>query len=293
MAKAKKPLEFGYVLKNFAGFLEGTMKAGNTVSSYRSDLNTFGEYLQKNRGSGKMDLSGVPVGEIESYGAYLRTLGYKRNTRRRKLLTVRRMIRYFVKRNRLGEDFSRVVNAPEKVERIPKTISTSELIEAIKGLPSETDFAGRNRALLWVLAETGCRVSEAARLKGVDFSSKSVRFMGKFPRSVPVSAALSRAVHIIGGRNGWLFCGYNKAGPLTGGPITPRGVELLVKAYASRLGCDNELTPRTFRHSVVLKWHAEGKSKKRMCELLGLRTDYAFRVYDEMLKPRSPATSSP
>jgi integrase len=64
-------------------------------------------------------------------------------------------------------------------------------------------------------------------------------------------------------------------------PISDRAVELLTRAYAGSLGVPG-LTPRAFRHSVVVLWNQRGLSRSDIRERLGLKTDYAFRAYEPL-----------
>ena len=89
---------------------------------------------------------------------------------------------------------------------------------------------------------------------------------------------------------GWIFFGFNKFGSL-GSPMTARGVEMLVKHYGPALGSPG-LTPRTFRHSVILRWFEEGIPQMEIQNRLGLKTTYAFRSYIPLLKSNLETTSN-
>ena len=80
----------------------------------------------------------------------------------------------------------------------------------------------------------------------------------------------------------WIFSGFNKFGSM-GGAITSRGIELLVRSHAGRLGYE-ELTPRTFRHTAVVHWFTEGLAREEIQRRLGLRTAYAFRIYEPIFQ---------
>ena len=285
--KTARPTSFAYALRSFLGYLEGTSKAAHTISSYKSDVLSFRRFLEAGLGSSPVDINALRISDLKKYDGHLRTLGLKTNSRRRKILTAGRMLRYLASRNKLSEEFAGTIAAPEKVERVPLTFDCGEMTGRIAELPAETNLDARNRILLWVLAETGCRVSEAARLRFENWNdgSPAISFSGKFERDVPVSAALSDAARDLRKRTkdekSWMFLGHNKFGPLKQ-PITPRGIELLVKAYADRFGCP-EMTPRTFRHSVVVQWAKSGIPMQEIQRRLGLRTQYSLRIYIQLL----------
>ena len=203
---------------------------------------------------------------------------------------------YVTKRSKLDIDVAKKLPAPEKIERVPHFVATAELLKKIQHLQADNLILARNRVLLWVLAETGCQVSEVTRLawREVDFKKHEIEFLGQAKRVVSISSALSHALAKIKKENEpFCFLGFNRFGSL-GSPITSRGVELLVKTYETKIGL-GLLTPRTFRHSVVVHWFKEGVTEKEIQRRLGLRTSYAFRVYAPIfngLKSKNEATSS-
>lgn len=289
--RQKKPLTFAYALRSFMGYLEGTEKALHTVKNYQSDLRSFEDFLERGLGSKRVLLHLVQREDLEQYHEFLKAEGFKSNTRRRKLLTVRRLLRYLTQRNQIGIDVGKKLPTPHKIERVPYTVPGEELLTAIRALPTGTELQARNRVLLWVLAETGCQVSEVTQVRPIDFESdRLLTIRGKASRTVEISKPLAEAARTLPrkDRQSPLFPGHNKFGPL-GGAITSRGVELLVKGHSIRLGFP-KLTPRTFRHSAVIRWHQEGTEQNVIQKRLGLRTAYAFRIYAPMLAALPPVS---
>lgn len=295
--RAKKTADFPYAIRSFLGYLEGTSKALHTIKNYRLDILSFHRFLLEGAGKNAVQLENIELADVERYHDWLKAQGLKNNTRRRKLLTVQKFLNYLAHRNRAPGEIARKYPTPHKIERIPLIVPLAELLSAIRVLPTETLLDARNRVMLWTMAETGCLVSELTRLKYENFSSNplSVEILGKSPRKLQISEPLFDALNELKVKASgqqrecpWAFPGFNKFGSL-GSPITPRGVEILVKLYAPRLGFP-ELTPRTFRHSAVIHWSEEGCPQKDIQERLGLKTSYAFRVYDVMLKARERNT---
>jgi len=267
------------------GHLEGTGKALHTISSYRSDLKSFERFLEMGMGPRRVALHQLTIQDLTAYQKHLSALGLRTNTRRRKILTVRKLLKYLSIRKKINLDTSGKMPAPFKVERIPETVPLEVLMARIRVMPTTTLHQARNRVLLLTLAETGCLVSEVTRLKYESFSTHEVRFEGKAPRALLISRELSDAVTALqsfAGGTPWLFLGFNRFGPL-GQPITPRGVELLIRHHAESLGFE-KLTPRTFRHSAVLHWHRQGAQTEEIQKRLGLKSTYAFRVYSALFK---------
>ncbi len=296
--KKNKHLTFSEAIHSFVGYLEGTHKSLHTIKNYRLDIQAFRDFIQLEY-SGKLVLPvEVQPRDLTNYRDFLQQKGFKTNTRRRKILTVTQFLNYLAKRNKLVPELAKKNPAPHKIERVPLTLSSQTLIELIQALPTATLIEARNRALLWTLAETGCQVSEVTELKFDQWkvtgekganSRASVEILGKSPRTLSVSVELYHAVMALQGSSAWIFLGFNKFGAL-GGPISARGVELLVKSYSIRLG-HPDITPRIFRHSAVLRWFNEGLTETEVQHRLGLKTTYAFRAFAG-LRQAQPAASS-
>jgi site-specific recombinase XerD len=301
--KQQQRKSFAHTQKSFLGFLEANDKASSTLVSYRGDLKTFEEFLNRGLGTRPVTLQKITIQDLDRYQDYLQGEGFKTNTRRRKVLVLRKLLKWLHQRKQLRSEIGARLPTLKRSERIPLTIETPKVIDLVRALPAETELEARNRALLWLLAETGCQVSEVKTLRFEQIHQKkslgktecSIAFSGKNPRLVPISAAWRDAVLDLKGRqkrkdNPWIFLGFNKFGSL-GGPISARGVELLVKSYADQLG-EKKIVPRTLRHSVVLHWAGQGMTQKEIQERLGLRSNYAFRVYELMLKARGISLNS-
>ncbi len=292
-----RKVSFEYAVKSFTGYLEGTQKSAHTIKNYRSDLATFQQYLREGMGTQPVALTSIQQRDLDRYNEYLRALGLKTNSRRRKILTIRRLLRYLTKRNKLSVDVSDRIPAPHKVERIPWTMPMQALMTLIQAMPATTELAARNRLLCWTLAETGCQVSELCRCRfdqwrALGGSKAELHLTGKNERDVPVSRELFEAVNHLKSlqvkESPWVFPGFNRFGAL-GGPISSRGVEILVRGWAERENIP-QLSPRTIRHCVVRHWYETGIRQEEIKRLLGLKSDYAFRVYNPMFKTLNPRT---
>ena len=288
------PWNFPQATRSFIGHLEGTGKSLNTIQNYRYDLEAFGVFLEKTLSSKKTHLKDIRLEDIHRYSDYLKSLGYKSNTRRRHLMTLRKLFRYLNQRKKFALDLSGQVATPHKIERIPLTESLSKLKKAIAQLPSETSIELRNRILLATLAETGCLVHEIAKSQFDHWSldpkkGATLQIFGKNPRVLGISRELFQSVQLHkkrGGDTPWLFLGHNKFGPLNTGPITPRGIELLIVSLAPQLGLE-KLTPRQIRHSFVRFCLENGMPLEDLRKQLGLRTTYAFKNYAQWQLPEA------
>jgi site-specific recombinase XerC len=289
--KGKQTLKFPTAVRSYLGHLVGTQKALLTVQNYRTDLNTFEEFLKSGLGSKPVELGQLRLKDLEAYPQWLKAKGYRTNTRRRKLLTVRRFLGYLKKRKKIALDASQKIPTPHKIERIPKVIDSVQLREKIRKLPVTTPLDLRNQALLWTLLESGCLVSEIATLRFDEVRTAAggetafFDISGKNPRSVPISldlAALLLSLRKTDSKSPWIFHGFNRFGPLRS-PMTSRGVELVLRTLGPRLG-EEGLLAKQLRASAVLFWSRQGTSREEIRKRLGLRTDYAFRAFDPLIR---------
>ncbi|MFZ9595831.1 MAG: tyrosine-type recombinase/integrase [Bdellovibrionia bacterium] len=292
-----KPVSFAYAIQSFIGYLEGTEKSHHTIKNYRLDLKAFERFICSEYKKKPIRLDQVGRKDLNRFQDHLAQLGQKTNTRRRKILTVTQFLNYLAKRKKVSPEIAKKIPTPHKIERIPFTVSTPLLMNAIVKLPEQTLLDLRNKVLLWVLAETGCLVSEAGQLRYENIGEQGKLTLGfPEPRSILLSAPLHERLLRLKRfsesefpkqkfNNRAIFLGFNKFGPL-GEAISPRGIELMVKFYGPKLGFP-ELTPRTFRHSVILHWFEKGLSQQEIQTRLGLKTTYAFRSYEPLLKSKS------
>ncbi len=286
--------EYLRAVRSFAGFLTGVGKSPATVEAYVRDLKTFRKYFSES-------LTRLTVEDLDPYPEFLKKEGFKLNTRRRQMLTVRSFLKFLKRRKKLKVDLAARVPSMDRSERFPHTFDVEDLRKKISSLPSLNELELRNRVILWVLLETGCQVSELPKLTAEDFVlERSKTFVrvgdwdGGVRREVPVSRGVLEAVKALvevqqerrarstreaAQRSRLLFEGFNKFGPM--GSLTPRGVEILVKGYAERFEFP-QMKPRNLRHSIVMSWMQGSVTLSEIQYRLGLKSDYALRLYRAM-----------
>lgn len=221
----------------------------------------------------------------------------KTNTQRRKLLTIQKFLRYLSSRKKVSVTLSNKIPTPQKIEKAPKTFDLRAVLSQIEALPSDSHLHSRNKLMLWVLAETGCQVSEASALQFDDFTDGEIprmKISGKSERTLVISQALRIAVfehRQWASGSPYLFRGFTKSGALPE-RISDRAIELVVKSYRATLGVKT-LTPRAFRRSIVMHWFHQGITQQEIKVRLGLKSDYAFKVYEPLFKRSSNPSTEP
>lgn len=282
-------IPFQKAVKSFLGYLEGTSKSLHTQNSYKQDLRTFADFWDSHSPKKMPELSKIQARDLKKYFDFLKSQGFRTNSRRRKILTLRKFFQYATRRGYTSLDPSLHIIPPQKSERIPRYYLQLELLEKIRSMPTSSFLDRRNKVMLWILVETACTVSEICQLRYDQWSEKpkhgEVELLGNNGRTLKVSRELFQNVLELKRASiekDYLFLGHNRFGDL-GSPITPRGIELLVKWFGKSHGFPL-LTPRALRHSAAISWLKAGKSMKEVQAWLGLNTRYSLRVYEPLIK---------
>jgi site-specific recombinase XerD len=179
-------------------------------------------------------------------------------------------MRYFVKR--------RQRKLPEKAQRFPKN-QIEKLLQALDELAASGPFKDdrqqltilRDRALLYLLADTGLRVSEACSLKRgyVDWDEADLFVVGKGNKEARIRISrrsLARLQLYLNKREELdatqapsptdlpLFARHDKRAGDKVLPVSPRSVQQTIDRWVSRFLGDarlREINPHTFRHYFV------------------------------------------
>jgi len=152
----------------------------------------------------------------------------------------------------------------------------------------------RNRAILELLYGCGIRVGELIHLdrKNLDLDDGWIRVLGKGrkERMVPLGSkareAVARHLNETKGTDGPLFRN------ATGGRLTARSVQRMVRGTALAAGIAKRTTPHTLRHSFATHLLESGADLRGIQELLGhanlsttqtythVNVDQLMKVYD-------------
>jgi len=273
--------------KTFLGFLQAREKALNTIKNYACDLTELGQFCE----SKGLDFQKLGLKELEAYHEALKSKGLRPNSRRRKIMTAKTFLRYLSGRMDVSTVGSEKLIVPEKVEKPPRLVPQETVLSIARAQPV-TGIGARNKALIFVLLETGMLVTEALNLRADDVffhedgSGATVTVEGKRRRIARLSKEASEALKELHARwlptgAKWFFYGYSKAGP-NAERMTSRGIEILFKGWAKDRGIE-QLHPRTLRHLFVVSELLKDRSEREIMDALGLRTPYAFRVYRPLL----------
>lgn len=261
--------------------------SANTLSAYRRDLDRFFAW---NRENGKVGIHDIGVPTITSFLEYLQSLGLAASSIGRNLVAVRMFFRFLMLEGVVAESTVDLVSSPKLWERLPKVLSP-EMVDSLLLAPVGPfdRYYLRDRALLAVMYATGCRVSEVVGLKlqDIQLTENYCRCTGKGnkQRMVSLNPVACEAIQkyleherpnlitVAGADSGHLFL------TRSGRVMNRESVWALVQRYASRVGCAQEVSPHTLRHSFATHLLAGGADIRALQEMLGHSSIRTTQVY--------------
>ena len=284
-------------LAAFLRALEGERGASpHTLTAYRRDVRRFIRFLAHEQ---VRTWDGVTVPMTRRYVASLdRRLA--RSTIARNLSAVRTLFRFLYREGKVSRNPLTLITAPKQAPRLP-TVLTPDEMAAVLGTPeASTPIGLRDRALLELLYATGMRVGELVSLRLTDLApADELRVLGKGRRErivlvgAPARDALARYLEdgrpalIRGGDPGSVFLNGR------GGPLTDRGVRVILDRCLRRAALGRRISPHVLRHTFATHLLDGGADLRSVQELLGhvnlsttqiythVSRDWLKRVYDQ------------
>ncbi len=273
---------------------EGGNHSDKTLEWHRTALGLMRTYFEKERG---ITLVGeVDASDINAWFAHMRKSpgGHGKPRSERTIQTyacsARAFFHWLVRRETIGGNpFDRVV-FPKVGKPLIHTIDAEEFERLLLACapPNETGpiaerAAVRNRAILWVLYDTGIRVSELCGLRLADFDRKhsilTVTGKGSKERRIALgNNCLRNLLYYLDKHrpDGEELAEWGSAGEdhlflsETRLPLTKNGVTLLFKRIRERAGItDKRISPHIFRHSFAIRYLVLGNDPFSLQELLG------------------------
>lgn len=263
----------------------------NTRKSYERDLLQYLHYLEDEQITSWQDVDRyVVINYLE-----------KMHDEKKAPATVTRMItslrrfHQFLRQERLTDhDPMQHIDTPKKVQKLPSTLSLTEVERLIETPDTTKNLGSRDRAILEVMYATGMRVSELVGLKLSDLhlSLGLVQTLGKGDkeRIIPLG---DYAIQ-------WLERYLDEARPLLvanpsethvfvnhhGTGLSRQGIWKNLKQLVREAGINKEVTPHTLRHSFATHLLENGADLRTVQELLGHADISTTQIYTHITKKR-------
>lgn len=277
-------------------FLESLRRQGravNTISSYRSDICLFFNYLRQHT----IKLDDVTPQIFQHYANHLETT-FKEgpNTIRRMTVSVRRFYQFLQAENKIDSNTVKYVKVPKRIETLPDVFNEDVFSRMFDSIHGNSLKSKRDRAILHLLGHAGLRVSELCNLQPPDLflakKNSHVRVNGRYSRAIPIDATCAKSLH-----NYWKSLNMPDAERVFisfrgnrrhehGGQISRHGVKHMIH----ELGRQNDvrcISPQTFRHYATLRWIKNGIEVAQIADYLGHNNSDAIRKLTPLLRSSS------
>jgi integrase/recombinase XerD len=263
----------------------------NTLSSYRSDLRQFNDWLVLNKNSSVL---GANKSTLQAYlGARLQQGQSPRSTARF-MSCARGFYRYLLREGRLTVDPTLDVDSPKLGRPLPKSLSEEEVDRLLQAPDLDDPLEFRDRTMLELLYACGLRVTELTSLQLVQVSINQgvVRVFGKGSkeRLVPMGEeALLWLQRYLAGPRGELMKGIpcDALFPSRRGrQMTRQTFWYRIKIYAQRAGIRKNLSPHTLRHAFATHLLNHGADLRVVQMLLGHSDLTTTQIYTHVARQR-------
>ena len=265
--------------------------AGNTLMSYRRDLDRYVAYLDQ---QGIDSVAAVDAATVSAFLGYLRAgddehMALSASSAARAVVAVRGLHRFALRDGLVDKDVARAVRPPAPPRRLPKAISVDDVerLLAAAGF-DQTPLAVRDRALLEFLYATGARISEAVGLAvdDVDLEGRTVLLAGKGgkQRRVPLGSYAAAAVdaYLVRVRPDLATKGRGTPALFLnarGGQLSRQSAWTVLRTAADKAGLAAGISPHTLRHSFATHLMEGGADVRVVQELLGHSSVTTTQIY--------------
>ncbi len=258
--------------------------AKNTVSAYRSDLESFFRFVAHSQ---PLPPDRIDKEQIQQFfrSCHQRQISARSNARR--LAALRAFFLFLHEQGTLAVNPIAEIEAPKIGRSLPKVLSIAE-VDTLLHLPEITPpLMLRNYAMLYLLYASGLRVSELVSLpvNGCNLTSCHLRILGKGnkERVIPFSAAARALIKDYIERSRPLILKHNPSPLLF---ISNRGTSMtrnrfwqIIQEIALAAGISKGISPHMLRHSFATHLLAGGADLRSVQMMLGHTDISTTQIY--------------
>jgi integrase/recombinase XerC len=273
----------------------------HTTASYRRDLHELHELIAAL--PAQPVFAAISHAHIRRFAAQLHAHGLHARSIARRLSAWRVFFEWLSEQIPLSANPVDGVKAPKHARALPKALAADDAVRlvehAVPGADRTSTMQRCNRAMFELLYSSGLRVAELTGLDvqyvrqpgyeslgWIDFDDRSVTVTGKGQkmRSIPVGEAALAALRA------WLEVRTTlvktDAFPLflteRGSRMSPRVVQLRLKAHAQAIGIPADVHPHVLRHSFASHLLQSSGDLRAVQEMLGHASIAATQVYTSL-----------
>lgn len=245
-------------------------RSPRTVQAYREKLGHLVTFL------GDVQVENITVHELRLYVSALWDANYSPFTVSSRVRHFKRLFNFLVEEGILESSPARRIKTPKPKRNEPKGISHQDFLTLLENTKTGALEDLRDRAIIFFLADTGCRVKGLCGLliEKVDFD-KSLAYViekGEKGRYVPFMPETAQALQDwLEARpqvkSGFVFIGLR--GRSKDDSISESGILQMLKRRAKRAGIEGPVNPHSFRHGFARDYLKSGGDLASLADLMG------------------------
>jgi integrase/recombinase XerC len=273
-------------LHNFLKYLLYEKRfSAHTITSYKTDLEQFFSYLEKQIEIVKPEIA--THRHIRSWLSELIELKQSTRSVNRKISSLRAFYKYLISTSTIDHNPMIKVSAPKLSRKLPVFVPENHLEELFNNVEFPGTFKGlRDRLILEMFYSTGIRLSELIELKhsNVDLYEGQIKVIGKGnkQRIIPMIPGLVNTYNLFLQKksNSYKF-NVDDYVFITdkGKKVYPKFVYRVVNFYLSSTTTVSQRSPHILRHSFATHMLDKGADLNAIKEILGHSNLSATQVY--------------
>lgn len=239
-----------------------------TIKAYRQKLGYLVKFL------GDVQVEEITTNDLRRYVASLWDRGLSPFTVSSRVGHLKRLFSFLIGEGIIESDPTRRIKRPKPKRGVPKGITHRDFFALLATTEEGTLADLRDRAIIFFLADTGCRVGGLCRLHvgDLDFDTGLAQVVekGEKERFVPflpqTAQALGDWLEVRPRQTDYVFTGLRGRSE---GALTPSGVIQMLKRRAKRAGAEGPVNPHSFRHAFARDYLKSGGDLASLADLMG------------------------
>lgn len=261
----------------------------NSVDAYLNDVDKLFQYyevIQK-----EFVAKNVLADDLYKFVSWLSELGMLANSQARVISGLKSFFNFLLLEELIVLDPTEQLESPKLSRKLPDVLNIIEINNLIAAIDASKPEGMRNKAMIEVLYGCGLRVTEliTLRISEINTADEYIRVIGKGDkeRIIPIGETALKLINIYltevrvhlkikKGNEDFAFLSR------LGTKLSRISVFTMIKALATQIGLQKNISPHTFRHSFATHLIEGGADLRAVQEMLGHSSITTTEVYTHL-----------